>query len=822
MLGLRLLWRQWKAGDLGILLLATFLAVAIVTGLGLFTERLAGSINAQSNKLLGADLVMESDARVDLAAVDVPIGVSSSASTEFMSMLSSGDQFQLCDVWAVDDAYPLKGEIKVTDKPYGETQALTTAPAQGEIWPDGRVLRALNINVGDRVEVGETSLLVTRVLVSTPGEGSSALAPLVLMNKKDLAATNVVQEGSRVDYSYYFAGPQLEIGDLKDQLNEDGIPGRRVYTVKEGQPRVARAIARAEKYLLLAATLGVILAGAAIAIASRRYALEQEQMVAVLKTLGLTSGAIVSVYVVQLTAIAVIATAVGWVAGWVLEYFIVDYVKQALSLTLEPVSGLPLVRGGLTGVVCLLIFAFPPLWNLRGVLPIKVLRREVGQSALKLGQVASIGVLGLLILVSIFTGDLSLTLSLFSGLLLMVLVVGGIAWLIMRGTRAAGMHAGNQWRLATAALRRRALENAFQIVIFTTTLMLFLILYNMKTTLIDGWQSQIPEGTPNYFLININPDEVKEVQGWLKQNDFKDEGLYPIVRARLTHINDQTLAERRREQGRSPRRGSREINLTFADEVPSDNKLLEGEWWPDTTQALVSIESGYAERLRASIGDEMQFDSGSRKFSATISNIREVDWEQMRPNFFLIMTPAVLENMPAEYITSFYAPDSEKSRISELMSRHPTTQLFEIDAVIKQVRTIITQVSAAVESVLWLTIACGALVLIATVRASQFERMQESAILRTLGAPGKLILNAITIEFVLIGLISGALAAVGAEISSWLIQVRVFELESYTPSGIIWWLGPLLGAIIVGVLGVLSCRKVVTQPPVSILRELAS
>ena len=822
MLGLRLLWREWKAGDLGILLLATFLAVAIVTGLGLFTERLAGAINSQSNKLLGADLVLEAGTPIDLGRIDFPEGTTSTLATEFMSMLSSGDDFMLCEVWAVDDHFPLKGSVQITDTLFGSGTGILSGPPAGEVWPDSRALQSLGVGIGDRVDIGDTSLMITRILVSAPGEGSNALSPLVLINSSDLAATGIVREGSRVDYNYFFAGPQEAVARLRDNLEVVSEPGQRVYSVKEGQPRLAQAINKAEQYLLLGSTLGVILAGAAIAIASRRYALEQESTVAVLKTLGLQARGIAGIYLMQLTIIAMIAILTGWLCGWLVEKLITSYIEQALNMQFEITTFKPLLRGALTGVFCLAIFAFPPLWMLRNVLPIRVLRREVGREALSVRQIALIGITGLFVLVGLFTRSLEITLSLFAGLLLITLVVGGVAWLLLRSSHIAGMQAGSQWRLATASLRRRALENSFQIVIFSTTLLLFLVLLNMRTTLIDGWQAQIPEGTPNYFLINISPNEVLEVRSWLRSYDLVDKGLYPIVRARLTHINDQGLRERSEERGSRSTRDSREINLTYSDTMPDDNKLVEGEWWTDSSQKLVSIEEGYAERLDVGLGDKLRFMSGGVVIvDAEVASIREVDWEQMRPNFFLITTKSVLEDLPAEFITSFYIPDEKKPLVNELLQTHPTTQLFEIDSMIKQVRSIIEQVTMAIESVLWLTVACGALVLIATIRASQVERMQESAILRTLGASGKLILNSLTIEFVLIGLIAGLLAAAGAEITSWLIQTRVFELK-YTSSILIWWLGPLVGILLIGTLGALTTRRVTTQAPSSILRELAS
>jgi putative ABC transport system permease protein len=504
--------------------------------------------------------------------------------------------------------------------------------------------------------------------------------------------------------------------------------------------------------------------------------------------------------------------------GWGLQSLIVWLVATALAIDLAQASFYPWLVGAVTGITCIAGFALPPLWNLRRVPAIRVLRREVGQSALGLGITSAIGLFCLLLLVYGYTGDPILTSALFAGLGLTVLIVGSLAWLMLRGSHWAGMQAGNSWRLATASLRRRALENALQIVIFAVTLMLVLVLLSLRTSLIDEWQQRLPAGTPNYFLVNVAPDEIDPIHEWLQQHKIRNQGLYPIIRARLTHINQRLVQQRVSKETDDTASVDRELNLTYSDNIPEYNRLITGRWWLPGDKNIVSVESQLAERLNIQQGDTLQFQMGATRFNATVANIREVDWERMRPSFYMIFPPAMLESYPATFITSFYlAPDS-KQWLADLVNRHPTVQILEVDAIINKIRTIISQVSMAIESVLWAVIACGALVLIATVRNSQQERLQETAILRSLGAPTRLIMGALCIEFAILGVIAGLLAAAGADLTSGLLQKRLFDLP-YQPQPLLWLLGPALGCALVASLGLLASRKVVKQSPMLILRD---
>lgn len=822
LLGLRLLLRELRGGELSILVIATVLAVGIVTGIGVFTERLGYAINAQSSDLLGADLVVEAPRPIESDWFDqAQQGLETASSVAFASMLSDGDNFQLSAVRAADNNYPLRGNILVANTLFSDALRKTHGPAAGEVWADARLLQGLNLDVGDTVQLGDIDLTISAVLISEPGGSSGGMAPAALMNMQDLAAAGVVREGSRVEYNYYLAGPAAQLATSQAMIEANKLPEHQVVGVKEGRPRVADALDRAEGYLLLGGALGLVLAGAAIAIASRRYTLQQESVVAILKTLGSQSNGIVALYTQQLLALAAAGIALGWLLGWGLQSLIVYFVAAVLKIALPAAGVKAFLAGGLTGVVCLLAFAGPPLLGLGRVSPIKVLRKELNQQVGHATRSWLVGGVAIFALMLWYTNDWLITFAVFTGLMVTAIIVGGIAWAMLRTTHWAGTRAGSVWRLATASLRRRGLENAIQVVIFAITLMLFLVLLLLRTSLLDDWQKQLPEGTPNHFLINVADEELEPLEQWLNANGLSHEGLYPIVRARITHVNDQLVDELDlRENDGASDDIDREINLTWASNLPADNKLVQGQWWQAGTQrAEVSVEEDIAEQLELKLGDELHFQLADKTFSATVTSIRQVDWEQMRPNFWLILSQQTLADLPATYITSFYLPRENKRYLVDLLRQFPTMAVFEVDAIIQQVRIIVRQVSLAIEAVLWLVIACGALVLVATVRASMEERLRESALLRAVGAKRSLISGGLALEFGILGGIAGVLAAFGAEIMAALLLIYSFEM-TYRPQPLVWLLGPFSGVVLVGSLGYMASRKAVSQPPMLVLKEL--
>ncbi len=824
MLGLRLLYRDWRGGDITILLVALALAVAIVTGLGIFSERLGNAITAQSTRLLGADMVVESPRPMaaSMLAMAGEEGLASTRTVSFATMASAADRFQISSVKVVEGNYPLKGQILLAETPLAEPYAADGGLQAGQLWVDARLLDALQLSPGDTIDIGDASLRIDRILVNEPAGVSSSftLGPRLLMHADDLDRAAVVQPGSRVRYRYGFAGTEQQIERYRQRLAPQLLPEHRVYTVTEGRPRVAGAIEKAQSYLSLGGALGVALAGAAIAIAARRHTERHIQNVAVLKTLGASGAKINSIYLQQFTALLVVAIGLGFVLGWLIQAVIVVLIGALADIQLEPAGWHPYGLGAATGVVCLFAFALPPLWALRQVSPLAALRKDV--QTRRVAPVVSwlVGLGGLFALMVWYSGSVELTAAVFAGLLVSVVLVSVLAWLLIRSTRLVGSNAGNMWLLASSATRRRGVENAMQIVVFAITMMLFLVLLVTRTSLIGEWRQEIPEGTPNHFLVNVQPVELERLKSWMAQHQLSDAGLYPIVRGRLTHINGRQTQQRISPDSAGSAELDRELALTSSAARPADNALLQGRWWPaDSKQNLVSIEGRLAQSLGVALGDKLRFQVASEGFEVEVSSIRDVVWENMRPNFYMIFPPAMLQAYPTTYMTSFYLPAARKPLLGAMVRAFPTLTVIEVDAIIQQIRAIIRQVSLAIEAVLWVVMACGALVLIATVQSGMTERFRESSILRTLGAPARLVLGSICIEFLLLGLIAGVLAAAGAEATTWVLQERVFRID-WRPHPWLWLLGPLLSGILITAIGTLASRKAVTTPPVDILRSL--
>lgn len=824
MIGLKLLYRDWRGGDITILLVALTLSVAIVTGLGIFSERLGNAITAQSTRLMGGDLVIESPRPLkdEVLELVVTAGLANTHTVSFATMAAAGDRFQISTVKVVDGDYPLKGDILLSEKAFAEPFVASASLQPGSAWVDGRLLDILELRVGDNLEVGEATLRIDSILINEPeGLGSNfSLGPRLMMHAADLERSGVVQPGSRVRHRYYFVGLPAQLDVFRQQLEPLLLPEHRVYTVTEGRPRVAGAIERAQSYLLLGGVLGIALAGAAIAIAARRHMERHIQHVAILKTLGASSGRINGMYLQQFAALLLVSIVFGFVGGWLMQALVVALIDSLADVQLEAASFAPYLVGAATGLICLLAFALPPLWSLRQVSPLVALRKDIPTQRVGPLLSTAIGLGGLFGIMTWYSGSLALSTGIFAGLLFAVIFVAVIAWLFIRSTGYVGSNAGNMWLLAGSALRRRGVENAMQIVVFAITVMLFLVLLVTRTSLISEWEQEIPEGTPNHFLINVLPGELPSLENWLGSNQLQHAGLYPMVRGRLTHIGGEPVRQRIEADSAQGTDLDREMGLTSSAVIPENNGLAAGSWWAeDSAQHLVSVETELAASLGIELGDTLRFQVAEGTFDVEVASLRQVNWENMRPNFYMIFPPRMLAEYPTTYMTSFYLPTEQKSLLAELVRSFPTLTVIEVDAIIRQIRTIIGQVSLAIEAILWVVMACGALVLIATIQSGMTERFRESSILRTLGAPGRLVLGSITVEFLLLGLIAGLLAAAGAETTSWVLQEQVFRME-WRPHPILWVAGPIISTSLVLTIGLWASRKVVSTPPVEVLRAL--
>ncbi len=827
---LRLVARDWRAGELRLLLAALLVAVGTVSAITLFVDRLHQALLAESTTFLAADRVVSGSQPIPDSFRDGAIsqGLALSDTLSFPSMVyaeTSAARNQLVSVKAVSETYPLRGTLRIADQPFSTDRPTDSVPDRGEVWLDSRLFPSLGVVLGDSVQVGYEKLRISRVLTSEPDRGGSFfdLGPRVLMRLADVPATRVIQPGSRIGYRLLLAGDESALNEYRDRFREQFIGKFRWQSIRESSPSIGSALDRAESFLLLGGLLAVILAGIAVALSANRYAKRHYDHVSVLKTLGATPNEIQWGYFGVLMVLGVGGVVFGLLLGTGIHLGIVQLLATYLPANLPLPGSRPLLLGAATGFICLIAFALPPLLALKNISPMRAVRRELDVTTTSSLITYGLGTCGGLTLLVWYSNSLWLTFWALAGGCLVCVVFGVMATLLLRAGRLAGMQAGSLWRLALAGLQRRRRENVTQIMIFGLAIMLLLILVLIRTSLLDEWRQQIPENAPNHFVMNVTGTEVDAMQSLLQDHTNYDGKLFPMMRGRIEAVNEVPVRDyqrRSRSEDRGGPRLSSERNLTWTREPPPNNKMISGSWWPsDTQESLVSIEQGYAFGWGLRVGDQLTFDLGGLKVVSKVANIRTVEWDSLRPNFFIIFSEAALADVPATYMTSFYLPPDRKRFLNDILSRYPTITVIEVDELISQVQQIVSRVTQAVELVLVLVLGAGALVLIASIQASRDQRMKEHALIRTLGGSRRLIAGSLASEFSILGLFAGVVAVVGAEITVYALESQVFEMP-YQARPWFWLVGPLIGTLIVVTVGYLGTRSLISTPPATILRDL--
>ncbi len=820
----KLLKTDWRSGELPLLFSALFLAIVVVTGLTLFAERLQVMLAGESSQFLAADRVLSAPRPVkkEWLAEAQKLGLQQARHLSFQSMLYVDDQPQLVSVKAADDVYPLRGELKYRKTHLGDIVNTLDGPKPGELWVEARLFSLLPLQMGDEVYIGDARLKITAELVSEPdrGAGFMTMGPRVLMHWDDIEKTAVVSEGSRLGYSYLFAGSPGQISAYQEWLLPQLSESEKWLDLENTQPTIAIALARAKNFFLLASSIIVILASIAIAMASSRFSQRHIKQVAVLKTLGATAGLVQGLYLRMLLIILLVTVILAWLFAYGMQELVVQQVANNLKVTIPDISLWPFALGFFVAALCLLVFALPPLLQLKNIPAIRIFHLQ-GDSVSGFSRSSlAIAVVGLLAVLILYTQQWLLgSLLLLSVVVVCLLVALPAAWFFSRLGKVT-MQASGWQTLALSNIKRRLKTNAIQTAIFAVSLMLLLLIGGIKNTLFIQWQQQLPPQTPNYFLVNIQEDELQSVKNWLEEKQVKTENLYPMVRGRLVEINSQPVREFVSKEELSRAGADRELNLSWAETLPPDNTLVEGEWWNKTNrQNGVSVEKKLAERLKIKLGDTLTFMLAAETFSAKVSSIREVEWDRMRPNFYMLFTEPQLKTYPKTFMTSFWLPDEKQKMVTQLLQQFPTAVVIEIDSLIKQIRMIIDHVSLALEIILVFVIIASLLVMIATVQNSLAERLRENTVIRALGGTRRLIAGSLFAEFAIIGLIAGVLATLGAEVVMLILQRKVFDMALQLHPGL-WWVAPVAGVLIVGLAGFISARKVLQVAPMQLLREM--
>lgn len=817
--------RDIRSGEMGLLLIALVVAVGTVTSISLFVDRLHQALLLESANFLAADRQISSSQPIpdNFVAQAEARDLDLTQTMVFPSMVFVGDANQLVSVKAVGEKYPLRGKLIVSDEPFVRGYPIFEVPPPGEVWLDSRLFPALDVDLGEQIEVGLAELQVTRVLVSEPDRGGSFfdLGPRLLMNIADVPATEVVQPGSRIGYRLLIKGDESVLGDYKESIDLGN--NYRWVSIRESSPRIGSALDRAESFLLLGGLLGVLLAGIAVALSAHRYAARHYDHVGVLKTLGATPRQILFGFLSILLLIGSVAITGGLVAGGALHLLIVELLSSLIPITLPNPGARPFLLGAATGLICALSFAMPAFIHLRDISPMRVIRRDLGVAPLSQWLSYGAALAGSLVLLVWYTKSLFLTFWTIVAAIVVVTVFGVLALMLLRGSRVAGMQARSGWRLALSGLQRRRKENVAQILIFGMAIMLLLVLVLLRTELVTEWRSQVPEEAANHFVMNISSDEVDSVRSKIEQGATAGDFLYPMIRGRIIAVNGEeskAYQERVATMGGDGPRIRSERNLTWTAIEPDNNVITQGHWWSQEEDiAEVSLEQDYADNFQLSLGDVLRFDVGGRQVDATITSFRTVEWESMSPNFFIILSPAALRDFPATYMTSFYLAREDKQFLNGLLRQHPTITVIEIDALIEQVKSIVDRVTQAVELVLGLVLISGCLVLVASIQASRDARMSEHALVRTLGGTRKLIGSSLFAEFLVLGLFAGVVAVFGAELIVAVLQYQVFELGvSLHPW--VWPIGPAVGAAVIVFVGLLGARSLINSPPMLVLRGM--
>lgn len=834
---LRLLHHELRKGELTIVFLAIVLAVATVFSLTGFSDQVKQALTNNSVNTLAADRVLKTNTVIskEIKAESDGYGFNFAQKVELRSMVFSNDDMLLTDLNFVTSQYPLRGELLISKTNDLQETLSVKSPEVGHIWVDKSVLGRMNVSIGDQVEVGVATFIIDGILVNVPDRSFASVFsnPTIIMNRDDLEKTELIQPGSRVSYRYLFSGNNEDLIKFDEWVKPKLNDTQRWIDVKSSQSRIGRTLDTAEKFLSLASMLGIVLAAIAVAVASRRYGQRHKPTVAVFKALGATNKHIQKVYVLHWSLLSVISILTGLIVGYGLLQLGAYGIEKYLSLSSSTLTLRPFMIAVVTGLICAVAFAIHPISKLIATSPIAVIKGFEEKTSSKLNIYQAIPLVALFLLLYLFSADFVMSASLLFGGILVSIVLLYFGKFLMGLGRSAGTKAGKSLYLAMANLRRRANENSVQLVSFTLAIKLLLLITVMKSSIFSEWQQQMPEGTPNHYLVNITNAEVPEIAKFAENNSITTEGFFQVFRGRLSaingektvRVNNETQASSDPKEGKNDeqsegRRGmGRELSLTWKDEISPLSKIVSGQWWDvsDTTPQ-VSVEEGAAERLDIKLGDQLTFTIGSDEFTVPVTSIRDVNWQSRQLNFIMVFNKATFSDIQSTSLSAWRVSPDKKPLMYEFLSNYPSISVIDIDAIMVQLTTMIDQMSVAIELILILVVLAGSLVLVAQVQASMEERERELAILRTLGAKGALLRNSVLFEFVALGAIAGLMASIAMEIAVFFLQTQVFDMP-FSLHLDFWLIGIGAGAAFVGVIGMLSCWRLLSLSSVTLIRR---
>ncbi|WP_020558863.1 ABC transporter permease [Thiofilum flexile] len=811
------LWlRRWRLSEMRLLLIAMIVSVAVVTAVGFFTDRVGEAMRSQAVELMGGDLVLTSTRPLseDFIKQAEQQGLSTAQMLKFNSMASTADAMQLVEVKAVSGAYPLKGEVRLA-KALGQPYTLaTTLPKAGEVWAEPALMNMLQLKIGDQIELGNSLFTISELLIQEPDRGTSFLqiSPVILMNAADVPATGLVTIASRARYNHYYAGNSRSIESLQAWLKPQLKSTEQVRTLEDGLPSVQESLQRAMRFLGLSSLLSVVLAATAIALTSASLVRKETVAVAVSKAMGQSRRNLMREQFISLLVLALLAALVGSAIGYGLQFLLADRLAEVIHETLPLPSWRPVWLGFLTAVILLLGFALPYIWQLLNTEPIQILQQRFNTIRVPLKGWLIALVPALYGLFWLQAQDPLLALWILGGL-----VVGlGVFWLAALGLVRLVSYLSWHFSWRWLAVFRGARRSVLLLVVFATGFFSLLLLTTIRTDLVNRWEESLPANAPNQFLINIQPQDQPGLVKALQERQFEGK-LYPMIRGRLIAVNGKEITQEQFENPEAKQLLNREFNLSSFSELPASNTVLQGTWFSADTKDGFSIEQGVGKTLGFGLGDRLTFDIAGQRFEQAVTSVREVKWDSLQPNFFVVAAPQLLKDLPHTYITSIHVPKDNQNLLQQVIQQYPSITAIDVSAIMEQIRALINRATFAVQGIFLFTLVAGVVVLIAALQSQRSERQREIAILKSMGASHTELKQRISIEFMVIGALAGLLAGLIASVLGSIIALQLFDLVgAFNP------LPPLLGAItgmvLVGLAGFWSLRGLLNVPPMLLLK----
>ncbi len=833
-LGWRTLLRDLRAGELRLLIVAVALAVAALTAVGFFADRLQGGLKRDAGLLLGGDAIVASDNPTPAAFIEraKSQGLQGIQLMSFPTMGRASDAqggaSKLVALKAVPQGYPLRGTIKTSlqfDDKVGN--AVREIPPPGHAWVDPQVLDALALKIGDPVLLGDSSFIIDRVIVQEPdrGGGFISFSPRVMINQADVAATKLVQPASRVNYRFAIAGNAKAVGSFvkwgDDEVKKPGIRGVRIESLESGRPEMKQTLDRAQKFLNLVALLSALLSAVAVALAARGFAARHLDDCAMLRVLGQSQRTIASAYIFEFALIGLFASGVGVAIGFGVHYVFVLLLAGLVETVLPAATWWPVGFGFGMGLTLLFAFGLPPVMQLSQVPPLRVIRRDVGGLKPASLVVLGVGVLGFAALLLAASSDITLGLIAVGGFAGAVVLFAGLSWIAVKLLRRSVNEAtAPRWLvLATRQISARPVYAVVQVSALAVGLLALILLVLLRTDLISSWRQATPVDAPDRFVINVMPDQSDQFQKALRNGGVSKYDWYPMIRGRLIAVNGKSVTPEDYKDDRAKRLVDREFNLSNSAEKPTHNDIVAGKWIPEEKNAM-SVEEGIAETLGLKLGDSLRFDIGGTQSEAKITSLRKVDWGSMRANFFVMYPVTTVPDVTVTYMSAFRAP-ATRGFDNALVREFPNVTNVDMSATINQVQGVLDKVIRAVEFLFGFTLAAGLVVLFASVTATRDERAREFAIMRAVGAKGSLLRQVQRAELAGVGMLAGFLASIVAMAVGWGLAKYAFEF-TWTASPFVPIVGALAGAVLALAAGWWGLREVLTRPVVDTLRRAAS